>query len=80
MQRLTRQESRQQTRHALINAAEQELLRVGIYEASIRRICVTAGYTLGAFYSNFGNKDELLMEVLEMLGDAGALPKLFWIY
>ena len=66
MQRLTRQESRQQTRHALINAAEQELLRVGIYEASIRRICITAGYTLGAFYSNFGNKDELLMEVLEI--------------
>ncbi|MEA4990380.1 hypothetical protein SDC9_05705 [bioreactor metagenome] len=66
MKRLTRQESREQTRQSLIHAAEQELLRVGIYEASIRRICVTAGYTLGAFYSNFGNKDELLMEVVEI--------------
>ena len=64
-QPLTRRESQQQTRQALIEAAERELLRTGIYETSIRRICTTAGFTLGAFYSNFSTKDELLMEVVE---------------
>lgn len=41
-------------------------MRAGIYEASIRRICDAAGFTLGAFYSNFKNKDELLLEVVEL--------------
>jgi AcrR family transcriptional regulator len=48
----------------LIETAAQEITRVGIYEASIRRICDAAGYTLGAFYSNFKNKNELLLEVV----------------
>lgn len=66
MSRLTRQESQQLTRHNLIEAAEKEIIRVGIFEASIRQICESAGYTLGAFYSNFKDKDELLLEVLEI--------------
>ena len=61
MPRLTRQESRQNTRQAIIRATEQELLAGGIYGASIRRICSSAGFTLGAFYSNFRDKDELLI-------------------
>jgi AcrR family transcriptional regulator len=64
MLRLSRQESQHQTRQRLIDAAEKEIIRIGIYEASIRRICEAAGYTLGAFYSNFADKDELLLEVL----------------
>ncbi len=36
------------------------------YEAtSIRGICDKAGYSQGAFYSNFNNKDEVLLELLE---------------
>jgi len=36
------------------------------YEAtSIRGICDKAGYSQGAFYSNFNNKDEVLIELLE---------------
>ena len=66
MPRLSREESQQLTRQKLIDAAEAEILRCGIYEASIRRICDSAGYTLGAFYSNFGDKNELLMEVVEV--------------
>jgi AcrR family transcriptional regulator len=65
MPRLTRQESRQLTRQKLIETAAVEISRVGIYEASIRMICEAAGFTLGAFYSNFMNKDELLLEVVE---------------
>ena len=66
MARLTRQESQQATRQKLIETAAQEISRAGIYEASIRRICDAAGYTLGAFYSNFKNKDELLLEVVAL--------------
>jgi len=66
MTRLSRQESQQLTRQRLIEAAEKEIIRLGIYEASIRQICETAGYSLGAFYSNFSNKDELLLEVVEL--------------
>ena len=66
MPRLTRQESQQLTRQKLIDAAEKEILKAGIYEASIRRICDAAGYTLGAFYSNFRDKDELLLEVVNL--------------
>jgi len=36
------------------------------YEAtSIRGICDKAGYSQGAFYSNFNNKSEVLLELLE---------------
>lgn len=66
MPRLSRQENQQLTRLKLIEAAEREILRVGIFDASIRQICESAGYTLGAFYSNFENKDELLLEVVEV--------------
>lgn len=66
MPRLTRQESQQITRQKLIEAAEKEILHIGIYEASIRHICDVAGYTLGAFYSNFKDKDELLLEVVDI--------------
>jgi AcrR family transcriptional regulator len=66
MPRLSRQESQQQTRQKLIEAAEAEILRVGIQQASIRQICEVAGYTLGAFYSNFKDKDELLLEVVDI--------------
>jgi AcrR family transcriptional regulator len=66
MTRLSRQESRQLTKQKLIAAAEKEIIRIGIYEASIRHICETAGFTLGAFYSNFKSKDELLLEVVNL--------------
>lgn len=66
MPRLTRQESHQQTRRKLLDAALAEILRQGLGQASIRAICDNAGFTLGAFYSNFRNKDELLLEILDI--------------
>lgn len=65
MPRLTRQESQQVTRQKIVQAAEKEILRQGIHAASIRDICNAAGYSLGAFYSNYENKDELLCEIVE---------------
>lgn len=59
----TRAEKRQQTVRDLVAAAEREILAVGIERASIRGICRAAGYTLGAYYSNFTSKDDLVMAV-----------------
>jgi AcrR family transcriptional regulator len=38
---------------------------VGIIAASLRNLCARAGFSQGAFYSNFTSKDELLLSVIE---------------
>lgn len=65
MPRLTRKNMQQQTRERLLEAARKEIACKGISEASIRRIADTAGYTLGAFYSNFSSKEAMLLELME---------------
>lgn len=64
MARLNRKEMQQQTRRRILAAAEQEIARRGIEAASLREIAEAAGYSLGAFYSNFRSKEELLRELL----------------
>jgi len=63
--RLTRQESRLITRSALIDAAEKVFLREGFEHASVVQITEAAGFSRGAFYSNFGDKDELALAVID---------------
>lgn len=63
--RLTRQESREQTRERLISAAHGIFLREGYDGAKIEDITAEAGFTRGAFYSNFASKDEVLLELLQ---------------
>jgi AcrR family transcriptional regulator len=63
--RLTRQESQQQTRERLIEAAERVFVRDGFEGSSVEAIAAEAGYTRGAFYSNFESKDELFLKLLE---------------
>lgn len=63
--RKTRRESQKETREALLEAARQLIIEIGYEAASIRGICEAAGYTQGAFYSNFNSKEELLLELLE---------------
>lgn len=63
--RKSRSESQKETREALLEAARQLIIKIGYEAASIRGICEAAGYTQGAFYSNFNSKDELLIELLE---------------
>jgi AcrR family transcriptional regulator len=63
--RLTREESRAQTRERLVEAAFQLFAREGIEAASIDRIAEEAGYSRGAFYSNFETKEDLLAAVIE---------------
>lgn len=63
MTRLTRKETQLQTRERLLMAAQEEIALKGIDEASIRDISEAAGYSLGAFYSNFASKEEMLEQL-----------------
>ena len=62
--RLTREQSRDQTRQRLLDAAQSVFLSKGFVAASVEDIAELAGYTRGAFYSNFGSKSELFLQLL----------------
>lgn len=73
--RLQRQQAMNDSRRALmLDAARSVFQRVGIEGASIREIAKEAGYTPGAIYSYFENKEAiygaLLAESLERLNSA----------
>lgn len=65
MARLTREESQALTRARLLECAPQVVAREGFEGASIDKITDAAGYSKGAFYSNFSSKDEFFLELLE---------------
>lgn len=71
--RLTREESRAQTRERLIETAQQLFVSNGYGGASIRDIADKAGYSQGAFYSNFSSKEDVLLELLRRHMEAEAL-------
>ena len=62
---LNRSESQARTRAALLDAAEALIVEHSIPALSLRAVCTRAGYTQGAFYSNFADREELLLEVME---------------
>ncbi|MBK6954947.1 MAG: TetR/AcrR family transcriptional regulator [Actinomycetales bacterium] len=57
--------SRSVTRERLLDAAAQVFAEQGVAGASVEEVCERAGYTRGAFYSNFATKDELLVALLD---------------
>jgi AcrR family transcriptional regulator len=59
--RLTREESQARTKALLIEAAKSEFIRAGFGAASVRDIAEAAGFSQGAFYSNFESKEQLLL-------------------
>jgi AcrR family transcriptional regulator len=63
--RLTRKEQQAETRQRLLDAAERVFLRRGLQGSSVEEISAEAGFTRGAFYSNFKSKDELFVELLQ---------------
>ncbi|HXK61236.1 MAG TPA: TetR/AcrR family transcriptional regulator [Acidobacteriota bacterium] len=63
--RLTRRESQEATRACLIEAAEQAFIRHGFDGSSVEQIAEAAGFSRGAFYSNFADKNELFLAVLD---------------
>ncbi len=62
--RLTRRESQEATRARLVDAAERAFIRNGFEGASVEQIAAEAGFSRGAFYSNFDDKDALFLAVL----------------
>ncbi|MEU2360228.1 TetR/AcrR family transcriptional regulator [Streptomyces noursei] len=62
--RLTREESRQQTRTRLLAAAAELFTERGVNGTSVEQIAGRAGYTRGAFYGNFEDKNALVAELL----------------
>ena len=63
--RLTRVEKRAQTREALLAAAGRVFVREGFHRASVEKITAEAGFSRGAYYSNFSSKEELFAELLQ---------------
>jgi AcrR family transcriptional regulator len=63
--RLTREESKEVTRIRLIEAAERLFIRRGFDNASVEEISEAAGYSRGAFYSNFDDKEQVFLAVID---------------
>lgn len=64
MARLTREESRERTREQLLEAARVAVARNGYDGTSVADIAEAAGFSKGAFFSNFESKEALLLELL----------------
>src|SRR5919108_3500916 len=62
--RLTRAESKARTRELLLDSAARTFARKGFAGASVEEIAESAGFSIGAVYSNFGGKEELFLELL----------------
>lgn len=60
---------RENTRARLLEAAALVFAEVGLEGASVEAICERAGFTRGAFYSNFDSKDELFLELASTVAE-----------
>ena len=60
---------REQTRARLLDAAHEVFAEVGMDAASVEMICERAGFTRGAFYSNFESKNELFLALITQLAE-----------
>ena len=65
VEKWTPERRRQLTRDALIEAAAQVFTRRGFHGASLDEIAETAGFTRGAIYKNFGDKEDLFFAVFD---------------
>src|SRR6204780_3606835 len=63
--RLTREQSRANTRERLLAAARGVFARSGFHGASVDEIASEAGFSTGALYSNFDGKEDLFLALME---------------
>jgi TetR/AcrR family transcriptional repressor of nem operon len=68
--RNARELAKQETREALLQAAIAEFAEKGLDLPSLDGICARAGFTRGAFYVHFRDREELLAAVMERVLDA----------
>lgn len=64
--RLSRPQQQAITRERLLAAAQEVFSRQGYGGASVDLIAAEAGYSKGAIYSNFPNKEAILLELLRL--------------
>jgi AcrR family transcriptional regulator len=63
--RLTREQSKANTRERLLAAARSAFAENGFHGASVEEIATRAGFSTGALYSNFGGKEDLFLVLME---------------
>src|ERR1700730_1303523 len=63
--RLTREQSKANTRERLLLAARIVFARHGFHGASVEEIASEAGFSTGALYSNFDGKEDLFLVLME---------------
>ncbi|MCB1776289.1 MAG: TetR family transcriptional regulator [Candidatus Competibacteraceae bacterium] len=69
MVRKTKEEA-QETRHRILDAAEQVFQRQGVSRTSLNRIAIEAGVTRGAIYWHFRNKADLYDAMIRRVFDS----------
>ena len=62
--RLSRVESKARTRDQLLESASQVFIQKGFAGASVEEIAESAGYSIGALYSNFASKEQLFIDLM----------------
>ncbi len=65
LQPLTPERRRQQTRDHLLAAAAEVFAERGFHGASLDEVAAVAGFTKGAVYSNFKNKEDLFLALFK---------------
>jgi AcrR family transcriptional regulator len=65
VRRFTREERKARTRAELLEAAARVFARKGYRAASVDDVAAEAGYTKGAFYSNFESKEDVFATLVE---------------
>ena len=63
--RMTREQSRANTRERLLTAARSVFARSGFHGASVEEVASEAGFSTGALYSNFDSKEDLFLVLME---------------
>ena len=63
--RLSRDEKKARTRRELLDAAGRVFLRRSFFAASLDEVAEEAGFSKGAVYSNFTDKEDLLLALVE---------------
>ena len=65
MKSKTRRQKQEETRSSLLRSAAKLFCRKGLEGASVEDVAQDAGFTKGAFYSNFKSKEELFLVMMD---------------
>ena len=68
MKKSGREESKRMTRQALLEAGLEEFVERGLDAPSLDAICARAGFTRGAFYVHFDNREDFIVQLMEWVG------------